>query len=259
MNNDTRGGIRPLVLVLIVLNIVMVALITTSWLKSRKSASEEYDTVTDSSTSTFVSDTSFSVLEITPQLPDIDESEFVEEEEYFDEENFSDNSEEAITTQTPRVYDEVQKDAEGRRPDYYDFDWYLSEVNSWGIPDGAMPIYDLGEILGEWKAYIHYDPENITGNPCDMRFNLDISPSQDGVTVLFDWYYVKYVQDDSPEYETSTTTYTGSWDGNKLHAKSKGSLEIDQFYELNGKQYAIGTITDHKNVPAVIALVRDKE
>jgi hypothetical protein len=201
---------------------------------------------------------------MTPQLPDIDESLFAERE-FEDDESFEEdqNEDEEIientNQKTSRSYDEVKKDAEGRRPDFYDFDWYISDVSVNGVPENAVQITELGDILGDWKAYNHYDPNNTTGNTCEMLFNLELSVEEAGVKALFDWYYTKYAKNEEAEYENSTTTYIGNWNNGSLHAESKGSIDISEFYELDGKQYAVGTMLDRNGVPAVVALVREKE
>jgi hypothetical protein len=283
MANDSRKGVSLLQLILIILNIVLLAIIMVSYAKRDKSAIAEPGTEP-----AVLNNDSALIYEMTPQLPDIDETLFAEEEfeneEYEDdrgfeedeptedemnvssvdnginEDNQTDESVDKNTNQQPsRSYDEVKKDPEGRRPDYYDFDWYISDVSVNGVPGNAVRITELGEILGDWKAYNHYDPDNTTGNTCEMLFNLELSVEEAGVKALFDWYYVKYAKNEEAEYETSSTTYIGNWNNGSLHAESKGSIEITEFYELDGKQYAVGTMLDRKGVPAVVALVREKE
>ena len=162
----------------------------------------------------------------------------------------------APVTPAPSAYPKVQKDPEGRRPDYADFDWYFSDVKNNGIWADAETITNLGEVLGDWKAYILYDPERTGDEACEMLFNLKIDAGQNNIELLCDWYYIRYFKDEEPSYEDNDSTFRGSWNEGSIDASGPGTLHISGFYERDGRQYALGSMTAKDGTPADLVLKR---
>ena len=164
-------------------------------------------------------------------------------------------AESAVTAFTaPRP--EVKKDPEGRRPDYSDFDWYLKDVGINGMWSDTEVIRDLGEVLGEWKAYILHDPYNKTGESCEMLFNADIEAEQDGISILCDWYYIRYFKDDEPSYQDNDSHFSGTWDNGSIYAEGPGTMELKEFRRRGESQYAFGVMTSRDGTRGIIVLAR---
>ena len=206
-------------------------------------------------------DTPIEISGMVPELSDLDESVFLtsENEPVQSETARPEETQTPAPSKTaePEPKPEVKPDGEGRRPDYSDFNWYFDEVSYYGVWDDAEMITDLGEITGEWKGYISYDPYNKTGNPCEMLFNTDISVGQKDIEVTCDWYYLKFRNSDEPVYQSDDTVYRGTWDGSSIHAEGSGTMDLERFFSYKGKQYATGVMKDAKGIEAHIALVRE--
>lgn len=151
---------------------------------------------------------------------------------------------------------EVRKDPEGRRPDYSDFDWYFNDVKENGMWADAEEITNLGEVLGDWKAYILYDPDRMSEEPCEMLFNMDISAGQSDLELLCDWYYIWYFSEEEPSYEDNDSLFRGNWSNGAISASGPGTMNLSGFYEKDGNQYALGTMSTTSGTPAIIVLVR---
>lgn len=248
-------GNRILRILLLAANAAMIIWIVTAPVKAGKTPVITADTKTD-----------ISVREMIPDLPDTEEepipeteeSETPQPEQTAVPEPAATAELEEQTTPAP-VYEEVKRDPEGRRPTFYDFDWYLQDPAFRKIRSAGVPADNLGEILGEWKAFIDYDTENTTGNPCRILFNMIITAEQYGLEADCDWYYYKYKNDAEPTYQNSHSIYKGSWDGRAFTAEGSGTMSINGFRTLNGTQYAYGTMTDRNGIPGVLLMVREKE
>lgn len=237
--NRKNKGFSTLTALLLIANLALAALIGYSWYKERTSVEEEVLPgllVTPPPEPTPAGNTPRPAITATPE-PTAEP--------------------EVISTPEPVVssHPEVKKDPDGRRPDYSDFDWYFNDVKEHGMWSDAEKIDNLGEVIGDWKAYILYDPDKTTDEPCEMLFNIDISVGQHDLSVLCDWYYL-WDFSDEPEYQDSQSTFRGPWNNGSISASGPGTMNLTGFYAKNGKQYAVGSMTSRDGVPAVVALVR---
>ena len=232
-----NSGFSTLTLLLIVLNAAMAVLIISSWMKAQNTPED-----------------------VTPPEPEIAATPTPEPAETPAPTpapvETPAPTPEPVETPAAVSYPEVKKDAEGRRPDYRDFDWYFSDVERNGMWSDAVRIDNLGEVLGDWKAYILFDPEKTSEGSCEMLFNVNISVGQNDIEVLCDWYYLRYFSAEEPTYQDSSSTFKGTWNSGTLEAHGPGDMKLDGFYEKDGMQYALGTMTSKDGTPAVIVLVR---
>lgn len=142
-------GNRILRILLLAANAAMIIWIVTAPVKAGKTPVITADTKTD-----------ISVREMIPDLPDTEEEPIPETEESETPQPEQTAVPEPAATAEPEeqttpapVYEEVKRDPEGRRPTFYDFDWYLQDPAFRKIRSAGVPADNLGEILGEWKAF----------------------------------------------------------------------------------------------------------
>ena len=145
----------------------------------------------------------------------------------------------------------------GERPDLEDFLWYTEGVFYDGVPADAVFIRDFDAVTGGWKGIIIYDPDDAH-DVCGMELlNAEIVGSAEDLSLTLDWYMAIWLDEESSLDETDLedTVFSGSWDGG-LAVSANSTVYLPQFYELNQKQYAVGTIDTLNDIPAFIALVR---
>lgn len=144
------------------------------------------------------------------------------------------------------------------RPELEDFMWYTESVVYDGVPADAEAITKIETATGGWKALIIYDPDD-THDSCAMEFlNMDISGAADSVSLTLDWYLIYWLEEGESFDETGMedTVFKGKWEKGSLLASGAGSIMLTNFYTLNDKQYAIGTMDTPDGIPAYVALVR---
>jgi hypothetical protein len=143
------------------------------------------------------------------------------------------------------------------RPVLEDFLWYTQGVYYDGLPADAIRIEDFADITGGWKGLIFFDPENQQELRGMELVNLTISGSTKDLSLTLDWYMAYYPDEgmSTDEIDDEDMVFNGSWDGG-LVATDQATIHFPQFYELNGKQYAIGHMDTLNDIPAYMALVR---
>ncbi|MGI6616220.1 MAG: hypothetical protein ACOX30_09470 [Dethiobacteria bacterium] len=144
------------------------------------------------------------------------------------------------------------------RPELDDFGWYLEGINQDSVPAGAAEVKEFGYVAGGWKGLILYDPEDDYGENAADLLNVTIAGAADEVTLTADWY-IMIVTDEGgvfDETDMEDTVFKGKWEKGGLWASGPGTIHLTEFYELEDRQYAIGTVDIPDGVPAVMALVR---
>jgi hypothetical protein len=143
------------------------------------------------------------------------------------------------------------------RPVLEDFLWYTQGVYYDGVPANAVQIEDFADIIGGWKGFIYFDPENQQDMRSMILFNVTISGSSNDLSLTADWYMAYFPEEglSFDESEDEDMVFYGSWDGG-LVATDQATIHFPQFYELNDKQYAIGRMDTLNDLPAYMALVR---
>ena len=78
------------------------------------------------------------------------------------------------------------------------------------------------------------------------------------MSLTLDWYlmFISGQGEGFDETDMEDTVFSGKWENGGLWASGAGTIRLTQFYELNGKQYAIGTMDTPDGIPAFIGLVR---
>lgn len=144
------------------------------------------------------------------------------------------------------------------RPELDEFMWYLEGVYQDGVPSGAVAMDKFKYTTGGWKGLIVYDPEGDSGESTADFLNVRIAGTADELSLTLDWYLMVVSGEAGTFDETDVedTVFKGKWEDGGLWASGPGTIRLTHFYELKGKQYAIGTVDTPDGVPAVCALVR---
>ena len=132
-----------------------------------------------------------------------------------------------------------------------DFQWINSEVAKGKLPKGATELTKLKDVSGGWKAYEF-------GTGLERFFNVDISGSKSDATLVFTW---RTVYDGSKGKSSSDTTppseFAGSWSKGSVDAAGgSGKVTLTDFWQKDGKQYAVGSFMWPSGEVDTIALVR---
>ena len=144
------------------------------------------------------------------------------------------------------------------RPDLSDFLWYTEDVAYNGVPSDASIIDNIGSLTGSWKALIIYDP-NTKFDAGAMEFlNVALAGAAESLSLTLDWYQIFWANEGERFDETDMEdgVFLGKWENGDLWASGAGTIHLTKFYELNGKQYAVGTMDTPDGTPALVALVR---
>ncbi|MGI5979242.1 MAG: hypothetical protein ACOX66_07045 [Oscillospiraceae bacterium] len=144
------------------------------------------------------------------------------------------------------------------RPDLEDFLWYTEDVAYNGVPAGVKPISNIASLTGGWKAFIHYDPNNEYDSAATEFLNISLAGTADSLSLTLDWYHIFWegAGESIDETDMEDSVFNGKWENSGLWASGPGTIRLTQFYEQNGKQYAVGTMDTPDGIPALVAMVR---
>ena len=144
------------------------------------------------------------------------------------------------------------------RPDLQDFLWYTEDVAYDGVPSDANIIDNIDPLTGSWKALIIYDPNNEYDAGAMEFLNVALTGTTESLTLNLDWYQIFWANEGESFDETDMkdSVFRGKWEKGGLWASGAGTIRLTQFYELNEKQYAVGTMDTPDGIPALVALVR---
>ena len=142
------------------------------------------------------------------------------------------------------------------RPDLADFLWYTEDVFYDGVPTDASIIDKVKPTTGGWKGLIIYDPDNEHGANAMEFLNVKIAGTEDNLKITLDWYlmFIAGEGNSFDETDMEDSVFAGKWENSGLWASGAGP-RLTHFYELNQKQYAVGTM-DTPDGFRRIALVR---
>jgi len=170
----------------------------------------------------------------------------------------ADNGVEDQMTKDTTTPAEISDLSTTKRPDLGDFLWYTEDVFYDGVPADKAVIDEFNYLIGGWKGFIIYDPDNITGDNAMEFLNVYIEGTENNLSLTLDWYLMFISGEGSGYDETDMedSVFNGKWENEGLWASGPGTIYLTEFYELNNKQYAVGTIDTPDGIPAFIALVR---
>ena len=144
------------------------------------------------------------------------------------------------------------------RPNLQDFLWYTEDVAYDGVPSDANIINNIGQLTGSWKALIIYDPNNEYDAGAMEFLNVALAGEAESLSLTLDWYQIFWANEGESFDETDMedSVFLGKWEKGGLWASGVGTIRLTQFYEQNGKQYAVGKMDTPDGIPALLALVR---
>jgi hypothetical protein len=144
------------------------------------------------------------------------------------------------------------------RPDLEDFLWYTEDVAYNGVPADASIIDNIGPLTGSWKALIIYDPNNEYDAGAMEFLNIALAGTAESLSLTLDWYQIFWANEGErfDETDMEDSVFSGKWESGGLWASGVGTIRLTQFYEQNGKQYAVGKMDTPDGIPALLALVR---
>ena len=144
------------------------------------------------------------------------------------------------------------------RPDLEDFLWYTEDVVYDGVPSDATILDNLEFLTGSWKALIIYAPNNEYEASAMEFLNIALAGSLESLSLTLDWYQIFWANEGESFDETDMedSVFNGKWENGGLWASGAGTILLTQFYEQNGKQYAVGKMDTPDGIPALLALVR---
>lgn len=144
------------------------------------------------------------------------------------------------------------------RPDLEDFLWYTEDVVYDGVPSDATILDNLEFLTGSWKALIIYAPNNEYEASAMEFLNIALAGSLESLSLTLDWYQIFWANEGESFDETDMedSVFNGKWENGGLWASGAGTIRLTQFYEQNGKQYAVGKMDTPDGIPALLALVR---
>ena len=133
--------------------------------------------------------------------------------------------------------------------------WYDDGVLQNGIPDGVRWL-NASEYQGSWKGFIVYDVEKKYNSYMEELVNFDVEVTTKGVTLTVDWYMSRIEGETINDENMEDSVFTGYEYGEGIYVTESGNITIDNFYELDGKQYAIGHLSAPDGTEAEIAMMR---
>lgn len=125
-----------------------------------------------------------------------------------------------------------------------------------GLPAGARIITDFSEITGTWKGQIYSDWLDVEHEQFDLM-TVGIGGTPSDAALVADWYlnYRVYGGRTKDTTGDADTVYSGSFERGTLTVTAgRKTIVLDQFYELDGKQYGCGTIEGQAHT--AVSLVR---
>ena len=145
------------------------------------------------------------------------------------------------------------------RPSLSEFEWCCGQFGFVrGAPGNAELLSDVKDYNGGWKAMIIYDPDDPDGIFTREFDNVIITVDDNHlVQVVIDWYLlapdfseISYLDDVADSVFNGSVTNTG------ISANGPALISLDNFWTLDGKQYATGSLTGEDGISAYLALVR---
>ncbi len=136
-------------------------------------------------------------------------------------------------------------------PTLDDFNWIKAADTIYS--DSSVKWLDSSQYQGAWKGMIIYSAD---GSEELVNFNLDVNSQN--VTLLADWYMVHIGGNEMlPEDDVDDVLFTGYEWGNGIHVEAgTATIEIEEFWEIGGSQYAKGVVKLENAADSEVWLVR---
>ncbi len=135
------------------------------------------------------------------------------------------------------------------------FSWYLKDVMTNGVPEGAEKVTDMNVILGKGRYLMYNDPGN-EHDQAEMVFGkAAFDAGQNAFTASFDPYLIYDVdQKSEKKYEGKAAVYPFTVEENQLIIRSEELLLTLFFYRHNGRNFAFGAFLSNDGIPVFTAV-----
>ena len=147
------------------------------------------------------------------------------------------------------------------KPSSGDFSWFINGGYAAGtdLPSGATQLTEFSDVSGNWKGIMLFDPDHIFYDSyAYMLANIEISGKANSLKMT--WNYCDYIEEGGSvvDWSGEGDMYEGRWldEGGLLAGPEDDRFYFHIFYQLDGKQYAIGFNTPESGEPVYVAFVR---
>lgn len=228
------------------------------------------------------------------EFPDSENADRVKPDDNIKEDNTKeDKTEEGRTGENEIEEDITEKDKTGKewpdekenRPDigdvrdydssgdpaWSDFEWVMSDEMTQGLlsgedmfSDSAYRLTDYEDVIGGWKGYLCYDPNNTYadnpwGGPMVFLVHAEISGDMSEPSIYFEWLQYRKTADGEEGKLTSKETFACNRRSNNVFNGRAGSgwhITLEHFCWLDGKEYATGRMKAADGGDCILALFR---
>ncbi|ETP73279.1 hypothetical protein UYO_0745 [Lachnospiraceae bacterium JC7] len=115
---------------------------------------------------------------------------------------------------------------------------------------------DSSEYQGSWKGYVLFPPQFGDTTTVEELINVDIRVTSQYVLLTWDPYMSHMDGQTYDDQYMEDRSYTGYEWGNGIYVTVGGNITIDEFYEYDDVQYALGSIVVPSGETGYLALVR---
>jgi len=147
------------------------------------------------------------------------------------------------------------------KPSSGDFGWFINGGYAKGseLPSGAARLTEFSDVSGNWKGIMLFDPDHIFYDSyAYMLSAVEIGGTADNLKMT--WNYFDFIEEDGSvvDWSGESDMYEGKWldEGGLLVGPEDDKFYFQIFYQIDGKQYAIGFNTVETGDPVYVALVR---
>ena len=138
-----------------------------------------------------------------------------------------------------------------------DFLWVTQDIVHGTFPAGIDRLTGFDEVLGGWKAWIIDDLNGQYGSGMERLCSVNFAKDANGNGMTFNWVYVHNTQTDEGYTDyTPPTTFYGEMQNGRFYGLGTGSIDMKDFYVLNGHEYAVGTLNWPDASKGTVFLVR---
>lgn len=138
-----------------------------------------------------------------------------------------------------------------------DFLWVTQDIAHGSLPAGNDRLTSFDELLGVWKAWIIDDLNGQYGSGIERLCSVNFVKDANGNGMTFNWFYVHNTKiDEGYDDNTPPTTFYGEMQNGRFYGLGTGSVDMPDFYVLNGHEYAVGTLHWPDGIQGTVFLVR---
>lgn len=126
-------------------------------------------------------------------------------------------------------------------PTVNDFLWVDEAALNGFLPAGAERMDDFEQVSGGWKCYITDLPYGPVG--MERYLNASLGQGNSGEYGIALRWHTAFNPNTGERYEENDNdaVFLGSWEYGQLEAVGFGKVSVNDFYYLDGQEYAIGS------------------